>query len=141
MSVVQLGDRVAIHYRVDDPDGTVIAHSPAGEPLILQAGGVDVIHGLSMGVLGAEVGEIRQLQVPPEDAFGPGAESVERSIAKDKLPPDVQVGDELRLTLGERQLSLWVLTEQWGTAWRVSTHHPLAGQSMTIKFKVIALLT
>lgn len=141
MSVVQLGDRVAIHYRVDGPEGTVIAASPAGEPLVLQAGGVDVIHGLSMGVLGAEVGEIRQLQVPPEDAFGTASGSVERSIAKDRLPPDVKVGDEIRCTLGERQLSLWVLAEQWGTAWRVSTQHPLAGQRLTIKFKVIALLT
>jgi hypothetical protein len=44
----------------------------------------------------------------------------------------------LRLTLGEQQLSLWVVTEQWGTAWRVTTQHPMAGKPVAIKFKVVA---
>jgi FKBP-type peptidyl-prolyl cis-trans isomerase 2 len=137
MSVVQLGDRVAIHYRVDDSEGVAVVASPSGQPLILQAGGVDVFHGLSIGVLGMQIGDIKLLQIAA-DEFGSPLPVLERTIAKDKLPEEVKVGDELLLTMGESQISFWVTAEQWGTAWRVTTQHPLGGKSLAIKFKVVA---
>lgn len=138
MSLVQPGDRIAIHYRVQGLDGEVLAASPKGQPLPLRVGSVEVIPGLSLGVVGMRLGETRELRVAPEQAFGARRPAIERSIAKDKLPAELVVGDRLRLTLGPRQLSLWIVGEQWGTTWRVTTQHPLVGRQLDIVVKVVA---
>lgn len=138
MSFVELGDRIAIHYRVQGPEGELIAASAEGQPLSMTVGALDVIPGLSLGTVGMQLGENKALHLAAEDAFGPLGAAIERSIAKDQLPAEVGVGDRLRLRLGHRQLSLWIIAEQWGSAWRVTTQHPLAGKRLDMTIKVVA---
>lgn len=116
----------------------MIAASADGQPLRMRVGSSDVIIGLSSGVVGMQLGEVKSLHLAPEHAFGTEARSVERFINKVDAPPDVVIGDKLRLSDGENSVSVWVVAEQWGTAWRVSTKHPCAGMHVAMTVKVVA---
>ncbi len=138
MSAVQLGDEIAIHYRLHGPAGEVIAASAEGEPVIMRVGSDDVIPGLSIGVVGMELEEIKSLHFTPEQAFGDASKAIERVLPKNYLPPEVKVGDRLRLRQGDACLSVWVQAEQNASAWLVTTKHPYAGMKMAMTLKVIA---
>jgi FKBP-type peptidyl-prolyl cis-trans isomerase 2 len=138
MSGVRLGDEIAIHYRLDGPNGEVIAASGEGQPLVMRVGSDSVIVGLSAGVVGMQLEEIRAIHFSPEQAFGAGNESIERFIDKADLPPDVVIGDKIRLRHGDKCVTVWVVAEQWGTAWRVTTKHPCCGLNMAMTVKLVA---
>ena len=138
MSSDQLGDEIAIHYRLHGPDGEVLAASGEGQPFVMRVGSEEVLLGLSRGVMGMQLGEVKELHLVPEQAFGADAESVERFINKTDAPPDVVIGDKLRLRHGDTSVNVWVVAEQWGTAWRVSTKHPCAGMHVAMVIKVVS---
>jgi len=137
MSSVQLGDEIAIHYRLHGPDGEVIAASGEGQPLVMRVGSDEVLLGLSRGVVGMQLGEVKELHLAPEEAFGTDAGSVERFINKVDAPPDVIIGDKLCLRTADTSVTVWVVAEQWGTAWRVCTKHPYAGMNVAMVLKVV----
>ncbi len=138
MSSVKLGDEITIYYRLHGPEGEVIAASGDGQPLVMRVGSSDVLIGLSAGVIGMQLEEVKSLQLSPEQAFGLDTGSVERFINKTDAPADVVIGDTLRLSVGDETVTVWVVAEQWGTAWRVSTKHPYAGMNVAMTVKVIA---
>lgn len=137
MSSVQLGDEISIHYRLHGPEGEVIAASGDGQPLTMRVGSDEVILGLSRGVMGMQLGEVKELHLAPEQAFGSGTGSVERFINKTDAPPDVVIGDQLRIRYADSCVTVWVVAEQWGTAWRVCTKHPYAGMQVAMVVKVV----
>ena len=137
MSSVKLGDEIAIHYRLHGPEGEVIAASGDGNPLAMRVGGSDVIIGLSAGVVGMQLHEIKSLHLAPEQAYGTNYDSIERFINKSDAPPDVVIGDKLRLCVDDKSVVVWVVAEQWGTAWRITTKHPYAGMHVAMTVKVI----
>ncbi len=66
---VQMGDVVAIAYKVQLADGTVVEET--GEtPYKVQVGAQDIIPGLSQGLVGIKRDEQRIITIPPELAYG-----------------------------------------------------------------------
>lgn len=138
MSGVRHGDEIAIHYRLDGPDGQVVAASGEGQPLVMRVGSANIIAGLSAGVVGMQLNEIRAIHFGPEQAFGAGSESIERCIDKSDLPLELVIGDKIRLRHGDKCVTVWVVAEQRGTAWRVTTRHPCSGLHMAMTVKLVA---
>jgi peptidylprolyl isomerase len=65
------GDAVFIHYAGRLTDGTPVDSShERGEPISLILGTGQVIKGWEEGILGMQVGEKRQLIIPPDLAYG-----------------------------------------------------------------------
>lgn len=71
----KLGDTVSVNYTGKLVDGTVFDSNvdPAFnhvEPLSFTLGAGQVIPGWEKGIVGMKVGEKRNLQIPPEEAYG-----------------------------------------------------------------------
>jgi FKBP-type peptidyl-prolyl cis-trans isomerase len=69
---VKAGDMVTVHYVGKLGDGTVFDTSKTGgQPFDVQVGKGMVIKGWDVGLVGMQVGGVRQLVVPPDEAYGP----------------------------------------------------------------------
>jgi FKBP-type peptidyl-prolyl cis-trans isomerase len=68
---VKVGDMVSVNYAGMLEDGTEFDSSyKRNEPIIFTVGANELISGFEQGVVGMKVGEIRQLAIPPELAYG-----------------------------------------------------------------------
>ena len=70
MSQVKEGDNISLHYTGTLDDGTVFDSSEGRDPLSFTVGSGEVIQGFDDGVRGMEVGETRDLSIPPDQAYG-----------------------------------------------------------------------
>ena len=138
MPAVTIGDNVTIHYRALGPEGQLIAASEGGQPLVMKVGGDEVFPAISQAVLGMSMGESKAFRIKAADAYGEQHAAIERSIPCKQLPPDIVPGDLIKLSLGDTQVLLWAIAKQWGTAWRVSTRHPLAGHYLEMQLRIVA---
>lgn len=68
---VKAGDRVAVHYVGKLADGKVFDESkPRGQPFEFRVGEGMVIRGWDVGLVGMQAGGVRQLVIPPDEAYG-----------------------------------------------------------------------
>jgi len=81
---VQKGDTIAVHYtgKLDTADGKTFDSSIGGKPLEFNAGLGIVIKGWDEGLLGAKVGEKRNLTIKPAWAYD------EQEIGDGLIPPN-----------------------------------------------------
>lgn len=66
------GQMVSAHYTGYLPDGTIFDSNVGHDPYSFQLGAGLVIAGWDEGLVGAKVGGVRQLVIPPELGYGPG---------------------------------------------------------------------
>lgn len=139
MAEVKAGDRVAIRFRAVASDRRILGSTDEGEPLVLTAGGEDVLYGLSHGVVGMSEGQRAVLLIDAEDAFGTPTEDIQRPIPKLRLPARVEVGDALRISSETTSIIMWVVGEGAGETWILSSQHPFAGQDIELHIEVVAI--
>ena len=136
MPPIKSGDLVQIHYTSRSIEGSVIETSDLRNPLDFRVGSEDFIPGLSLGVIGMQLGESRTITAPPERAFGRHLPELIQSTPVSMLPEEAQAGDQLAATLRGATLDVWVqkLTRQEAV---VDANHPLAGETLVIDVKVV----
>ena len=68
---VKPGDTVTVHYSGRLPNGTVFDDSKKrGQPFDFKVGSGMVIKGWDAGLVGMQVGGVRRLTIPPDQAYG-----------------------------------------------------------------------
>ena len=136
MSHITRGDLIRIHYTSRSLDGSVIETSDRRDPLEFRVGSEDFIPGLSLGVIGMQLGESRTITAPPERAFGRHNPDLIQTTPVSVLPEEAQVGDQLTAVLGKATLDVWIqkLTAHEAV---VDANHPLAGETLVIDVKVV----
>lgn len=138
MSITQIGDQVQIHYTGRFEDGTVFASSEGREPLEFQAGGDEVIPGLSQAVVGMELGESKTVEVEPENAYGPWKPGLDHRVPREMLPEEAELGDPLRAQVGDNTMVVWI-TELGDDFAVLDANHPLAGRTLIFDIEVVSL--
>ena len=68
--IVKKGDKVQVHYTGTFEDGTEFDSSKGKDPLEFTAGAGQMIKGFDDAVIGMEVGEEKEIKIPPEEAYG-----------------------------------------------------------------------
>ncbi len=88
------GDRVNFHYvGISCASGQQFESSwDRGEPLTGEAGGRDLIQGMSQGLVGAKVGELRRVDIPADQAYGDDALTFLIEVVE-VLPPEPEAPD------------------------------------------------
>jgi peptidylprolyl isomerase len=132
MSQAKSGDTVKIHYTGKLNDGTQFDSSQGREPLEFTLGSGQVIPGFDKAVDGMKVGESKQVNIAPEDAYGPRHEQMIQEVPRTALPEDLQpeegMGLEAQGQDGQRlSLTVTAVSEESIT---VDGNHPLAGETL-----------
>jgi peptidylprolyl isomerase len=101
-----------------------------------------ILRGLSLGVIGMTQGELKRLQLQPQDAYGTVEKRLIREIPRAQFPPHLtlRVGKRLTARLrktGRRRMVRIVQVKSESV--RVDGNHPLAGRVVTLEVHLISV--
>lgn len=135
----QSGDRVQVHYTGTLDDGTVFDSSREGEPIEFELGTGEVIQGFDRAVTGLEVGDSREVELEPEEAYGQRSDDLVIDVDRSDLPEDLdpEVGQTLAVEGADgEEMAAWV-AEVGEESITVDLNHPLAGRELTFEVELV----
>jgi len=141
MSNAKPGDTVKIHYTGTLDDGTTFDSSAGRDPLEFELGSGQVIPGFDKAVEGMAVGEQKQVNIPPEDAYGPRHEQMIQEVPKSALPEGLEPeeGMALRAQQPDGQVINLTVTAVGDESITVDGNHPLAGQALNFNIELMEI--
>jgi len=139
LSKVKEGDTVKVHYTGTLTDGTVFDTSEEREPLEFTLGQGQLIPGFEKAVVGMNVGDSTEVEIPSDDAYGESREDLVISVPKDQLPDDVepQVGMQLQVNQQDGQPIPVRITDVGEENLTLDANHPLAGQDLKFEIELV----
>ena len=141
MKKVVAGHLVAVHYTGTLTNGEIFDSSDGRDPLKFEVGGGMVIPGFDDAVMGLSVDQEREVSIPPENAYGTRDE---RKIIKlDRGQMEMDFNPEVGMPIGlqtedgaHHQGIITTVTKELVT---LDLNHPLAGQTLNFKIKVVEI--
>ena len=142
MAQAKAGDTVRVHYEGQLSDGTIFDSSLEREPIEFILGQDTVIPGFEQAVIGMEVGESKDISIPPEEGFGDYSEDLVVNIEKTILPPDInpELGMQLEVSSEEETPRVFTIADIAEDSITLDGNHPLAGQEIAFKIELIEIL-
>lgn len=132
--------RVVLDYTLRDSDDDLVDASDAedGEPIIYVHGYGMLVPGLEKALTGLEVGERKEIVVPPEEGFGERDEELVLEVDRAEMPrPDaVELGDELVAESPDGDEAVMRVVEIKDDAVVLDGNHPLAGETLRYSIHV-----
>lgn len=132
------GSRVTLHCRVFDAAGALL--DDGSKPLVFVCGRQQLIAGVEARLMGREPGYRGQIELPPEEAYGPHRPELVFEAVRENLPPGLDLQPGMQLSPGGSEgrfkLNVVALTERGAM---LDGNHPLAGKHLIFDVEVIAV--
>ena len=135
-----VGKTCRTHYRGTFNDGTQFDSSyDRGEPLEFVCGAGQMIKGFDAAVADMEVGEVKEIHLMPEEAYGmPDPNAIlELEIAKLPGSEELQVGQQVYLTnqMGQPFLGKVIAKDEVNITF--DANHEMAGKELNFKIELV----
>jgi len=140
VTVIETGSAVEIEYTLKLEDGTTVDSNVGGTPLTFTQGSGEILPALEEALLGARVGDSKEIQLTAENAYGPVNPAAFQEVQLDKLPEEARVAGTMLMAGGPdgQQHPVRVHEVKEETA-ILDFNHPLAGQALTFDIKILAI--
>ena len=142
MSAAKNGDVAHVHYTGKLVSGNVFDSSDGREPLAFTVGSGEVIAGFDEAVQGMEIGESKDVKIPPHEAYGERREELIQTVPRDlvQLGVEPEVGLQIEMHRQDSSVVPLIISNVDATSITVDANHPLAGQELhfTIQLMEIA---
>ena len=137
------GDTVRVHYTGKLDDGTVFDSSKQREePLEFTLGEMQVIPGFENAVVGMNVGDAKDINIPSADAYGPHSPEMVQELPRNEFPPDLEIslGQTLQLRQGDGKEFLVLVTGLTDDTVTLDANHPLAGKDLNFEIELVEIV-
>ncbi len=123
--------------------GEVLDTSDGQGPLQFLAGSGNIIPGLEREMMGMKIGDEKEVTVAPVDGYGEYDEAAFMDVPRKEFPDDMAIEEGLELSVSgdDGQAHYARIDEVGDDSVRLDFNHPLAGQELKFKVKVVALRT
>lgn len=142
LDVVKKGNKVKVEYVGSLEDGTVFDSSQIHkEPLEFTVGAGQILKGFDDAVVGMKIGEEKEIQLPPNDAFGNHNPEFVKDMPRDCFPEgeNIQPGMMYMISLQNgRQIPVRISKISDDTI-TVDLNPPLAGKTLFFKIKLLEI--
>ena len=138
--VLNDGDKVTVEYEGKLDSGEVFdSTEKSGKPLIFVIGARQVIPGFEKQVKGMKKGDEKEFKLKSEDAYGEKKEEMMKKVPKSSLPEgqEPQKGMMLALKSQDGRQFPARITEVDKESITIDLNHPLAGQNLNFKVKIV----
>jgi len=139
---VENGNTVSVHYRGTLSDGTEFDSSYGrGEPITFEVGSGQMIAGFDSAIPGMEIGETKDINIPPENAYGPRNEDAIQSVPRTMFPTDFEivVGATVRGQQPNGSPFLAKILSEEESTITLDFNHPLAGEDLNFAIELMSV--
>jgi len=121
--------------------GEVLDTSDGQGPLQFLAGQGNIIPGLEREMMGMKIGDEKEVIVAAVDGYGEYDEAAFMDVPRKEFPDDMSIEEGLELSVSgdDGQAHYARIDEVGDDSVRLDFNHPLAGQELKFKVKVVAL--
>lgn len=130
-ATVEEGKQVSLLYEAKTIEGELVDVNPDNGPLVFVVGAGMLQPKVEAKLMGMRSGEEKTFHV--EDAYGAYDEKRTGTLARDAVPEDTKVGDEINMTSGLTSK----IKEIRDSHVVLDLNHPLAGKEIVFKVKVV----
>jgi FKBP-type peptidyl-prolyl cis-trans isomerase SlyD len=125
---IQNGKVVAFAYTLKDSDGNILEQTQGSDAIEYIHGNQNIIPGLEQAMLGMKVGEMKNVKVKAEDAYGLFDDDLLFKVPLSNFPADkkIEPGMEFQ-TNSENGVMVITVREIDGDNAIVDGNHPMAG--------------
>jgi len=141
MTVANTDSTVKVHYTGTLADGTVFDSSRERDPLEITLGEGSLIAGFENAVVGMEVGQTREVEVPADDAYGPRNPELVYELPLERLPDGVAVGAQLQANTESGATINLVVVEMGDENATLDANHPLAGCDLKFEIELVEVVS
>lgn len=135
--MIERGKIVKIHYTLI-VDGNVLESSQESGPLEYEHGRGQIIPGLENALAGLNEGDSNQVDIGPDDAYGPINLELIVQIPRNQVQEGfIEIGTLLRGKDSEGKTMQGIVREVTEDYVAVDFNHPLAGKELHFDFEVI----
>jgi len=140
MSKVNEKSTVVVHYTGKLEDGSIFdsSYMEGRNPLNVKLGEGALIPGFEKGLINMEVGQIKTIEIDPDDAYGQFNPEMLGEVTKDKVPNEIEVGHTLQTMTQQGPLNVRVVEIKEDTV-LLDANHPLAGKKLLFELELISL--
>ncbi|MCP1646796.1 MULTISPECIES: FKBP-type peptidyl-prolyl cis-trans isomerase [Pseudomonas aeruginosa group] len=130
---------VSIDYTLTNDAGEVIDSSAGGAPLVYLHGAHNIIGGLEKALEGKQVGDELDVTVEPADAYGEYSAELVATLTREMFEgvDELEVGMQFHASAPDGGMQIVTIRDIEGDDVIVDGNHPLAGQRLNFKVKVI----
>jgi len=141
MVEAKIGVRAKIHYTVKLSDGKTVGSSRGGQPLSFTIGRGKLMKSLEKGIIGMKSGDVRTINIPPEEGYGIRDESLVMVIDRSKLEDNIklQKGRVVQYRSETQEVVNLLIRDLDDEKVTVDANHPLAGESLTYTVHIVSL--
>ena len=141
MTAVKGGDTVKVHDKGTFDSGEMFDTSEGAEPLVITVGAGQVIPGFDTALIGMQVGETKEVVIPPDQAYGLRQEELVQTINRNQfklgeVEPEVGMAIEMHTPEGSIPLVISDLTD---TTVTLDANHPLAGEQLHFALTLVEI--
>ena len=132
------GDRVTTQYIGTLDNGRIFDSTVDEAPLVFTIGAEEVFVALEEAVTGMAVGEVKNVFVPADKAYGPRRRENELTVRRDLFPADrqIEVGQKLCIEFGDGEEKLMRVIKAGDTEIVLDGNHALAGFDLTFALRL-----
>ena len=139
LMLIAANKAVSIEYTLTNDAGEVIDSSAGGAPLVYLQGAGNIIPGLEKALEGKQVGDDLDVAIEPEDAYGEYAAELVSTLSRSMFEgvDELEVGMQFHASAPDGQMQIVAIRDLDGDDVTVDGNHPLAGQRLHFKVKVV----
>lgn len=135
--IIAPGKYVGITYSIVDDAGNVVEQHdiPVG---FVYGSDTELVGGLDKAVAGKTVGDEVDVQLSPDDAYGPYDPSLTFTDDLENVPPQFRkVGAEVQMQNEAGEVKTFHVSKISDGKLTVDGNHPLAGKQLTVHVKIV----
>ncbi len=132
---------VAIDYTISDVDGAIVESTVGMRPFIYLHGYEQIVPGLEAALEGAAPGMVKDVSLPPDQAYGERDASAVLVLPRRAFPAgdDPAVGDLYRASRPDGRPVVFTVLDVSPKSVVIDANHPLAGKTLHVHVEVVSI--
>ena len=141
MQTAKIGDRVAVQYIGTLDNGRIFDSREADDLLEITLGEGAVFPALEKGIIGMREGEVKNIVLTPEQAYGPRLKENILNLPRNLFPAEkeLRIGQKLSLQFKDGQERVMLIVQIDDESVTLDGNHSLAGCELTFALQLVEL--